>query len=125
MMINNLHFDPTFVNAIRERSQASKSKKEIRATSSVSSTSVVQLLYQMLQVPVGSTAAKIRAKLNLHFHAPVITLPIVGSSSALRFDLGDFVLTTTDSQVITLPNGFEYVQETIRIKSDGIRADRY
>ena len=75
-------------------------------------------------MPVGSSAAKIRAKLNLRFHAPIVTLPIVGSSTALKFDLGDFALTTVDSRVVTLPNGFEYVQETIRITSDGIRADR-
>ena len=54
-----------------------------------------------------------------------MTLPIVGSSTALRFDLGDFVLTTTDSRVINQPSGYKYVQETIRITSDGIRADRY
>ena len=76
-------------------------------------------------MPVGSSAAKIRSKLNLRFHAPIVTLPIVGSSTALKFDLGDFVLTTVDSRVLTQPNGFKYVQETIRITSDGIRADRY
>ena len=53
-----------------------------------------------------------------------MTLPIVGSSSVLKFDLGDFFLTTTDSRVVSQPNGFKYVQETIRITSDGIRADR-
>ena len=35
------------------------------------------------------------------------------------------MITTVDSQVITQVNGSKYVQETIRITSDGIQADRY
>ena len=36
MMISHLHFDPTFVNTIKEQSLAARAKKENKVISSVS-----------------------------------------------------------------------------------------
>jgi len=43
----------------------------------------------------------------------------------IRFDLGNFLVTTGKPKLLTLPNGTEFVREAIMIESDGIKAERY
>ena len=43
----------------------------------------------------------------------------------IRFDLGNFEAKTGNPKLLTLPNGTKFIQETIMIETDGIKAERY